>query len=1392
VTATVTACEGDDFDVEINFEYQDVTNQFTVVGNGVSYGTFEYTDLPITLLTLNADCVTEYEFVVTDAENNDCSDFVELGPVCCEGECMMSELVISASECDGGFFDVTIDFDYSNTSDSFNYDLIDVLEGTADYSDLPITLNVSSNLSGFGITIIDTEDNTCGLETFLDNPCAEDPCVIGQIETTVDDCMSGYFNVTLSFAHENNSDQFSVVGNGQNYGQFFYSDLPITIPELLGDCETEYEFIVTDVEYNDCSNFTSIDPVCCDMTECEFSELLLDPSDCDNGSFDLVIDFNYSGNTNEFFDLFIYDQLNEVVFEDYVSFTELPLTISISNTESQYFVVSIFENDNQTCNIDGDFTNPCFEDGECFIYSIDFGDNPYCENGYIETEWYIFGENTSEVGYDIFINNEFIAFVQYNGTGPYNFDIEAPNTEYFTIKACDNDNDNCCYTWELMNPCFEEESCFIGEITATTSDCNNDNQFSVTLDFEYDNTSDQFSVVGNGVDYGLFSYSNLPIIIDGLLGDCATEYEFIVSDVNNNDCTNFTGIDPVCCEEDCELWDLLLESGECNGGTFELTIDFEYSGTTNDFYDYIVYDQLNEIVAQGFAPFAQLPLVLSISNTDSEYFVVSIFENDNDGCFITGDLINPCYEESGDCFISEITVTQSDCNEEGLFSVTLNFEYENTSDQFTVNGNGNSYGTFSYSDLPITINELEGNCDTNYEFVVHDVNNNDCASDIDYGVVCCEEDDCELWDLLLESGECEDGGILLSIDFEYSGTTNEFFDYIIYDQMNEIIAQGTSPFDQLPFSIEIANTESQYFVVSIFENDNDGCFITGEYENPCYEESGDCFISEITVTQSDCNEEGFFSVTLDFEYDNTSDQFTVNGNGNSYGTFSYSDLPITINELEGNCDTNYEFVVHDVNNSDCASDIDYGVVCCGEDNCEMTTLDFGDNPACENGFIVTEWLIDGENISEVGYDIFINGEFQLFVEYEEDSWYDFDIIAPETANFTMTVCDNDNEACCITWELDNPCYENQEDCELWDLNLDSGECTEGGFELTIDFEYSGTTNDFYDYVIYDQMDEVIAQGNAPFAQLPLTIIIVNSESEYFIVSIFENDNDGCFVTGEIENPCFEPPVGDCYIDDVTAIVTACEGNVFDVQIDFESDYTSDQFIVNGNGNSYGTFSYADLPIVLTGLEADCATEFEFVIHDVNDNDCTAGVDYGPVCCEDFNNILEIIITDFIDEDFINIDVNVIISLLNGCDLEVYMNGDLYTVLTMESTNFDIGPFECNTDQVVVLTFVNTCTNESLDFEIDISDIDCTTSVESFDIADIVLWSQTQKQLLINQAIDGNYSLQVLSIDGRLVSQNSKIKQGQVIDLNNLHSGLYITRLIDEDNGKIGLMKILVY
>ena len=155
-----------------------------------------------------------------------------------------------------------------------------------------------------------------------------------------------------------------------------------------------------------------------------------------------------------------------------------------------------------------------------------------------------------------------------------------------------------------------------------------------------------------------------------------------------------------------------------------------------------------------------------------------------------------------------------------------------------------------------------------------------------------------------------------------------------------------------------------------------------------------CAITNIYAEAYDCNDQGQIFVDIEFDVINpgASNQFTINGNGISYGTFSYGQNFYTVGPFTPDCDLEYEFQVLDVDNFDC---FEYFIfndpLCCDEGACEITTLDFGPDPECVDGLIVTEWLIDGENLSEVGFDIFINNEYQTFVEWSADSWYDFDL-----------------------------------------------------------------------------------------------------------------------------------------------------------------------------------------------------------------------------------------------------------------------------------------------------------------------------------------------------------------------------------------------------------------
>ena len=63
------------FDIELDALYANTSDSFDIVGNGINYGTFAYVNLPVTLTGLDADCETEYEFVIVDQDDPNCFRF---------------------------------------------------------------------------------------------------------------------------------------------------------------------------------------------------------------------------------------------------------------------------------------------------------------------------------------------------------------------------------------------------------------------------------------------------------------------------------------------------------------------------------------------------------------------------------------------------------------------------------------------------------------------------------------------------------------------------------------------------------------------------------------------------------------------------------------------------------------------------------------------------------------------------------------------------------------------------------------------------------------------------------------------------------------------------------------------------------------------------------------------------------------------------------------------------------------------------------------------------------------------------------------------------------------------------------------------------------------------
>jgi len=336
LVAEAQPCVNSMFMVVIDFdtEYPD-TNQFGVVGNATDYGFFFYGDLPITIGPLDGDGETEWEFIVYDLDDPDCQATVVLGIITC---CEIFDVVVDPQECENmETFSAIVNFNSTNTG-GVGFDVFDGDEnflGFFSYDDLPVTVTgiPSSGIGEDVIIICDNDDENCCTTIEFEGPdCDPTNCEIYSVDVVASDCANGEFFVTLGFSFENVGPLFSVHGNGNDYGDFSYDSLPITIGPLVGDGETVYEFVVIDSQTDGCEDFAVlISPDCPEA--CGFNDVIIDPLECQGDtSYNVVIDFiPVSTSDNGFLVYANGEELGEFLYEN------LPITIQNFPASGDFF-----------------------------------------------------------------------------------------------------------------------------------------------------------------------------------------------------------------------------------------------------------------------------------------------------------------------------------------------------------------------------------------------------------------------------------------------------------------------------------------------------------------------------------------------------------------------------------------------------------------------------------------------------------------------------------------------------------------------------------------------------------------------------------------------------------------------------------------------------------------------------------------------------------------------------------------------------------------------------------------------------------------------------------------------------------------------------------------------
>jgi hypothetical protein len=610
------------FYVTINFDHTGTSTKFKIQGNGKNYGLFSYSELPVAIGPLKADCITNYEFVVRDEINQDCFAFKNLGKKCCEDNCSINFENVESGPCMNDKYQLFFDLDYNAPDNGFDLYNNGQFYGYYQYSQLPLNLMdfPTSPFETYNEIVVCANDNpTCCDTLKILNPCV---CSIYNVQGQVVNCNeeAGKFSLRLNFKHNLTSDSFQVGGSSINFGKFAYADLPITLPNISFSDNIEYEFLIVDKNNAFCFGSYELGKVTKCNFECSITDLVVKPRPCVDSIFYVDISFKNRNTGLNGFRI----RGNGVVYGEYeygeTSYKVGPL---LANCETLYeFVVR--DKEMEGCSAVASFTEPVCCEMSCELSALTITEA--CENGVLKAININFNHTETSGTFVLKINSTVIGTYAY-GVLPLkitNFNFDGPN---LLVKIFDSEDESCHLLKEYKLLCGSENACKIYDLSVLPTECNAQGKFYAKLKFKVsDPKADRFILKVNGIVYDTLAYGKEFYEIGPFNGDCSTLYKFLVQDIMNSACKDdYSFTEKVCCNNECKISDPLVSFSACEQGKFDLRINFSHVNTLLKFRV-----KLNGVIKGPFN-YSDLPVIIENLNEKQSYEII-IWDVEKEAC----------------------------------------------------------------------------------------------------------------------------------------------------------------------------------------------------------------------------------------------------------------------------------------------------------------------------------------------------------------------------------------------------------------------------------------------------------------------------------------------------------------------------------------------------------------------------------------------------------------------------------------------------------------------------------------------------------------------------------------------------------------------------------------
>ncbi len=678
------SCEGEIIEIEFDFVATDFgANGFTVdsqdgiqqynIGDDYVYWMISYCDEDVTL-------------TIKDIDDPNCTAEIILEPACCD--CEITTPVLEAFECSGGLFDLHVEFDIIEGT-CVNYNWYLQIEGV-DYA-----LDYINNGGYYEATDIQAVGNVLTVmlcnesplnECFtyiLDNPCFEIPanCSINSITAYTDttSCQGEIIDVLFDIDAVDFGLNGFTVSDGTATELFdLNDDFSFATISL---CHEDLELTFTDSDDPDCYEIITITPDCC---ECLIDDILVNPTSCNNGSFDLHVDILVESGSCISYDWFI---TVESADYDLIWNGSTYLASNVMATDSVVTAMVCTLAPSGEC-FTVDFINPCFvpvTNPNCMISSlIAEYDTTSCIGEIINID---FDFNATDFGADGFTISTNGQSQFYNLGDDYTFSIIADCDSDVSLTITDVQNPNCFATVTLGPACCD---CIISDPVIETTDCVG-GLFDLHMEFLVEQgscTNYDWYVTVDGVDYDLeYNTTDNYFEASDILATDSLLTIMLCNESPLNECYTYTITNP--CYDDnsnavCTInsFTAVYDTTSCMGEL--IYIDFEFDATGFGLSGF-------EVSSDGYTQFYNLgdPYNIGVITLCEEDIELTITDIDDPDCIATATLGPACCP----CVFEDIEIEDPVC-ENGTFDLNVSMIIESGTcinyDWYT-NINGSSY-----------------------------------------------------------------------------------------------------------------------------------------------------------------------------------------------------------------------------------------------------------------------------------------------------------------------------------------------------------------------------------------------------------------------------------------------------------------------------------------------------------------------------------------------------------------------------------------------------------------------------------------------------------------------------------------------------------------------------